>query len=458
MENLGNILARIGTANNIRNRAGTTEPENEITEELNCDLCGGKGWLTPNVPTGHPDFGSSMTCKCRESDKTEDASKKLLSFSNLGFLAQSKFEHTQQNRYVGSGNKFQKAYDTSLQFSSDPNGWLLLYGAHGSGKTHLAACIANRCIENGIPSFFILMSDLMDHIRSTYSSDSDISYDSLFDLVKNAPVLILDGVSYKSITPWSVEKLNQILNHRANGKLPTVITTAESIDSLDPFLHSRVKDIDLCRLAETSEHPNNKGVHWDLGSIPNHLSRMTFESFDPKGRIRSSHESIDSIKTSFNSAASYARTPDGWITFYSATSGVGKTHLAIAIANELKKNGHHVFFAFVPELMDYLRSSFSPGNQTNMDSLFREIKNAEILILDDLGEERNSGWTQDRLYQIIVHRHNHKLPTIITTRTDFIKEAQNNSAVASRIQDPSIGQILNLDAADYRLGNYQKHI
>ena len=71
-----------------------------------------------------------------------------------------------------------------------------------------------------------------------------------------------------------------------------------------------------------------------------------------------------------------------------------------------------------------------------MDSLFREIKNAEILILDDLGEERNSG----------------------TTRTDFIKEAQNNSAVASRIQDPSIGQILNLDAVDYRLGNYQKHI
>lgn len=455
MENLGNILDRLGTAKNLRNRVATTEPENEDTYEFTCEVCDGKGWLTPNVPTGHPDFGSSITCQCRESDKIEDAAKKLLSYSNLGFLSKSRFEHTQQNGKTNSEEKFQDAYDEALLFSKNLDGWLVLSGPHGTGKTQLAACIANRCIENGIPAFFILMSDLMDHLRSTYSSTSDITYDNLFDLVKNAPVLILDGVSYKSSTAWTIEKLNQILNHRANGKLPTIITTAESIDSLDPFLSSRIQDIDLCKWIKTSATSNKKDTAWDLGSIPSHLSRMTFESFDSRGRMRTDQKSIASIETSLHSAKSYASNPDGWITLYSSTSGVGKTHLAIAIANELQKSGRRVFFAFVPELMDYLRSTFAPDNPTNMDSLFGEIKNSDVLILDDLGEERNSGWTQERLYQIIVHRHNHRLPTIITTRTDFIKEAQNNSAVASRIQDPSIGQILSIYSSDYRLGNYR---
>ena len=56
MENLGNILDRLGTANELRNRIATNEPENDEKYELTCDVCGGKGWLTPNVPTGHPEL------------------------------------------------------------------------------------------------------------------------------------------------------------------------------------------------------------------------------------------------------------------------------------------------------------------------------------------------------------------------------------------------------------------
>ena len=64
----------------------------------------------------------------------------------------------------------------------------------------------------------------MDHLRASYTNNLDFEYDDLFDQVKNAPILILDGISGGSITSWASEKLNQILNHRSNGRLPTVLT------------------------------------------------------------------------------------------------------------------------------------------------------------------------------------------------------------------------------------------
>ena len=79
------------------------------------------------------------------------------------------------------------------------------------------------------------------------------------------------------------------------------------------------------------------------------------------------------------------------------------------------------------------------------------VKNSPMLILDDLGVERDSAWSQERLYQIIVYRQNYNLPTVITTRTDFPHEAKQGSAIASRIQDSSSGQVLNIDASDFRL-------
>jgi DNA replication protein DnaC len=87
----------------------------------------------------------------------------------------------------------------------------------------------------------------------------------------------------------------------------------------------------------------------------------------------------------------------------------------------------------------------------NSGKIFDEVKRSSMLILDDLGVERDSEWSQERLYQIIVHRQNYRLPTVITTRTDFTIEARRGSATASRIQDSSSGQVLKIDAPDYRL-------
>ncbi len=134
------------------------------------------------------------------------------------------------------------AFEVAFAFAEAPKGWPVLAGAHGSGKTHLAAAIANMCIEGGRPVFFVGVSDLLDHLRASYAPTSDIGYSDLFQQVKEAPLLVLDGLGGQSATPWAEEKLYQLLVHRHNARLPTVITVDSGVE-LKPALSSRLKDM-----------------------------------------------------------------------------------------------------------------------------------------------------------------------------------------------------------------------
>ncbi|MBM3121729.1 MAG: ATP-binding protein, partial [Chloroflexi bacterium] len=64
--------------------------------------------------------------------------------------------------------------------------------------------------------------------------------------MRQARLLVLDDLGTQASTPWAVEKLYQLLNHRYNATLPTVITTNLSLDDLDARLRSRIIDTRLC--------------------------------------------------------------------------------------------------------------------------------------------------------------------------------------------------------------------
>ena len=128
--------------------------------------------------------------------------------------------------------------------------------------------------------------------------------------------------------------------------------------------------------------------------------------------------------------------------------------MAIAIAETQISYNKPVFFAIVPELMDHLRQTYNPSTTQTHDALFKEIKETPLLILDDLGQERSSPWADEKLYQIIVHRHNWRIPTVITSMNDFTVET---GPIGSRIQDPSIGQLVRIDAPDFRRKSRRKY-
>ena len=88
----------------------------------------------------------------------------------------------------------------------------MLAGAHGSGKTHLAAAIANMCIEGGRPVFFVSVPDLLDDLRASYAPTSDIAYSDLFQQVKEAPLLVLDDLGSQSSTASSMRPARKFRN------------------------------------------------------------------------------------------------------------------------------------------------------------------------------------------------------------------------------------------------------
>ncbi|MFH0914134.1 MAG: ATP-binding protein [Chloroflexota bacterium] len=136
----------------------------------------------------------------------------------------------------------EQAYHLSLEFAKARDGWLVLQGTNGCGKTHLAAAIANYQYQAGKPALFVVVPDFLDHLRSTFSPESKVSYDQLSERVKNTPLLILDDFGEQSTTPWAQEKLYQVINYRYNARLATVITTSLSLEEIETRISSRLVD------------------------------------------------------------------------------------------------------------------------------------------------------------------------------------------------------------------------
>ena len=135
-----------------------------------------------------------------------------------------------------------QAFHLAFDFAKSLEGWLVLQGITGCGKTHLAAAIANYRYQANQPALFIVVPDFLDHLRSTFSPESKVSYDQLFERVKTSPLLILDDFGEQSTTPWAQEKLYQVINYRYNARLATVITTRCSLDEIDSPIGSRFVD------------------------------------------------------------------------------------------------------------------------------------------------------------------------------------------------------------------------
>jgi len=138
-----------------------------------------------------------------------------------------------------------EAFHTARTFAERPSGWLAITGRHRTGKTHLAAAIANYRMATGDRVMFVTAIELLDHLRATFAPDSRVTYDRLFGEIRLADLLVIDNLGAEATTAWAREKLYQLFDYRYVTRLPTVITSVyrlHEFDKLDQRLAARLTD------------------------------------------------------------------------------------------------------------------------------------------------------------------------------------------------------------------------
>jgi DNA replication protein DnaC len=104
--------------------------------------------------------------------------------------------------------------------------------------------------------------------------------------------------------------------------------------------------------------------------------------------------------------------------------GVGKTHLAVAIAKELMmKRAVEALFCSYQELFQQLRESYDTSSKLNESRVLAPVLDTELVIIDDLGASRFTEWSEDTITYVLNHRYNEKKPTILTSNLPDAPEA-----------------------------------
>ncbi|MFC2055981.1 ATP-binding protein [Chloroflexota bacterium] len=453
MEHISEILKQVqtNTANKNTGTWSNTEGE-EVSPESTCLICRGVRFVHPLLPSGKPDYSQVVPCRCTQQESDTDRRAHLQRYSNLGSLIHLTFDNLlPQGRSENSANQeqFSHAYQAARAFADEPKGWLVLAGPSGCGKTHLAAAIATQCIENNHPVFYITTPDLLDHLRSTFNPNSEIPYDEFFEQVRNTPLLVLDDLGAQSSTAWAKEKLEQLLNYRYSNQLPAVIVSIIPIEEVEARIRTRLiasNPYQLCSFDEKS--PALITFSW----TPEYKLQksMTFDTFDKRNNLPL--EQRENLDKAFNLACDFAKSPDGWLVFQ-GDNGCGKTHLAAAIVNYRYQNKESALFIVAPDFLDHLRSTFSPESKISYDQFFESVKNAPLLVMDDFGKQTTTPWAQEKLYQVINHRYNAWLPTVITTNcsTDEL-----DSPILSRFIHPKLSTLFTIIAPDYWAGRHSR--
>ncbi len=435
--------------------SSSTDPQAEFGDGMpgdpNCPLCHGLGYLRKDVPLGHPEFGKVHVCSCRSEQISQQVRRRLFELSHLDELSHLTFENFEPQGRVGNSphqaSTIEVASNQSHIYSQKLEGWLVLRGGYGCGKTHLAAAIANFAVSMGVPTLFITVPDLLDMLRFAYN-DPEMSFEERFEQIRGAALLVLDDFGTQNATAWAQEKLFQIINFRYINHLPLVVTTNLAEKDIEERIQSRLNDADFVTVvhmdAPDFRNPKKAFGYHELSSL-DQFPGKTFENFDLRENDDLSTEEKRSLKKALQAAQKFAKNPQGWLVFI-GSFGSGKTHLAAAIGNYRTMHVTPPMLISVPDLLDHLRATFSPHSSISLDRRFEEIRHTSLLILDDLGTQSTTPWAKEKLYQLFNYRYNAELPTVITSSTSL---EDMDPRLRSRMLDRRLCEIFAITVSPY---------
>lgn len=183
----------------------------------------------------------------------------------------------------------------------------------------------------------------------------------------------------------------------------------------------------------------------------NHFGLLSYEYYTGEGLALFQHavETCQSFIKNFNS--------DYRNLFFYGTVGTGKSFLSCCVAKELMDRGHSVIYFGAAALFDLLSSVyFTVKNRQDKQSIYSDLYQCDLLILDDLGTELTNQFTASQLFSLLNERHLGKKSTLISTNFSLAELRDRYSdRIFSRIT--SNFDICRLAGEDIRMYKMTRH-
>jgi DNA replication protein DnaC len=155
---------------------------------------------------------------------------------------------------------------------------------------------------------------------------------------------------------------------------------------------------------------------WRAAGIPERYQDCSFQTFKEVGLVsRKPNMWLPAAKRIAEEfAGAYPHVESGLL--FLGTSGVGKTHLMIAIVNEVTlTKGRQALYVNFADLLMKIQSTFKSDSSESKEDVIGPYIDVELLALDELGATKPSEFARDMLYALLNARYNQRKITVATS-------------------------------------------
>lgn len=203
-----------------------------MVEEKVCPICKGAGFHHPLGENGKTDYSKAVTCECRREESEQKLRGFLIKYCELPFGTENlTFDTFRVDKRWPTLHEAKNAA-LSLAEETAEFRWLILLGEVDCGKTHLAIAICRHWLKRGKPARYVFVPLMLDELRRGYNREGEESYDAKLQFLMRVDLLVLDDLGTQVPTPWAMEKLMMLIDHRSVNGLPLVVTTNKELTNL----------------------------------------------------------------------------------------------------------------------------------------------------------------------------------------------------------------------------------
>jgi len=214
-----------------------------------------------------------------------------------------------------------------------------------------------------------------------------------------------------------------------------------------PLGHPDFGEVFPCRACRSSEEGQARLQRY--ANLPKNLRCSRFEDFEPREGTEEARQAAQDFAAGTDSPGRQRG-----LTLCGPV-GLGKSTLLTCIGSEMLAKGYAVKYAFIPEMMDSFRASFSDDSEVTYDELLRAYNAADVLLLDDITELRATDFARDALTRLVDQRHREGGLFVATTNLDVDTMAQVwGYRLADRLFDmgSDLVRVVHMGGRSYRTG------